>query len=399
MTDCVLVLNAGSSSLKFAMFDITFAPKEPISILRGQISGIGGKSAFKIHADLTSGSPESISIADTSFTDHHSALHGLLEWIDQHTTELTWTGIGHRVVHGGRRRTSPELVTAELMTELDALAPLAPHHQPHNLAAIRELEKQLPGVPQVACFDTAFHAGQSELIRRLPLPARYAERGVMRYGFHGLSYEYITGAVPDHNNGVLPQRLLIAHLGNGASLCAVRDAQSAATTMGFSTLDGLMMGTRSGSIDPGVMLYLMREDGMSETELTDLFYNQCGLLGVSGISADMRTLLESDDPHARQAVALYCHIVVASIGSMVAVLEGLDGLVFTGGVGEHAAQIRMRVCERLTWLGVNLDPVANAENQLCISKPSSTTPVWVIPANEELVIARHTARLISKGGI
>ena len=256
-------------------------------------------------------------------------------------------------------RRTPALVTPELMLELDALSPLAPHHQPHNLAAIRAVSATAPELPQVACFDTAFHATQPDVARRLPLPRALRDKGLQRYGFHGLSYEYITSAVPAYNGGDLPERLLVAHLGNGASLCAIRDGESVATSMGFSTLDGLLMGTRSGSIDPGVLLHLMREEQMDEAALSKLLYDESGLLGVSGISADMQVLLGSSEAAAAEAVDLFCYTLVRAIGSMAAALDGIDALVFTGGIGEHAAVIRSKVCERLGWLGVDFDAAAN----------------------------------------
>lgn len=390
----ILVLNAGSSSVKFALFVLTTGDADPQMRLRGQVSGIGREPVFSACDAAGRTIAEDNGRLVTTASDHRMALDYLLDWIRRHMAGIELAAVGHRVVHGGRMRTEPARITAELLLELDGLSPLAPHHQPHNVAAIRLLEEHEPSLPQVACFDTAFHARQDDIARRLPLPSEYAGRGLMRYGFHGLSYEYITSTVAAFGDAGAPPRLLIAHLGNGASLCAVRHGRSVATTMGFSTLDGLMMGTRSGSIDPGVLLHLMREDGMGEPALSDLLYNRSGLLGVSGISADMQQLLNSQAPGAREAVDLYCLTLVKQMGSMLAVLEGADAIVFTGGIGEHAAPVRAAVCARLGWLGVVLDESANAANASRISHSDSALPVLVIPTNEELVIARHTAKLL-----
>jgi acetate kinase len=386
----VLVLNAGSSSLKFAVFAIVADDRDPKPVLRGQIAGIGSSPA--LNARMEGGEAESAEVDEID--SHQKAIDYALNWIDARAGGTSLVGVGHRVVHGGPDRRLPELVTPQLMRDLETLCRLAPHHQPHNLAAIRAVSAAAPELPQVACFDTAFHATQSALARRLPLPAELRDTGLQRYGFHGLSYEYITSAVPACNDGEMPYRLLVAHLGNGASLCAVRDGQSVATTMGFSTLDGLLMGTRSGRIDPGVLLHLMHEEQMDEPALSDLLYNQCGLLGVSGISGDMQILLNSDEPAAAEAVDLFCYSMLREIGAMVAVLGGVDALVFTGGIGEHAKEIRARVCEKLAWLGVEFDAAANAAGAPVLTSPTSPAKVLVIPTNEELVITRHTLRLV-----
>ena len=386
----VLVLNAGSSSLKFAVFRVARGGEDPSPVLQGQIAGIGAAPVLK--ARMEGGESESIEIDEID--THQKAIDYALKWIDGQTGDLSIAGVGHRVVHGGPDRRTPALVSPELMAELDAFSRLAPHHQPHNLAAIRAVSAVAPDLPQVACFDTAFHATQPAVARRLPLPKALRDSGLQRYGFHGLSYEYITGAVPTVNAGHMPQRLLVAHLGNGASLCAIRDGQSVATTMGFSTLDGLLMGTRSGSIDPGVLLHLMHEEHMDEAALSDLLYNRSGLLGVSGISGDMQVLLNSDEPAAAEAVDLFCYTMVREIGSMAAALGGVDALVFTGGIGEHAAVIRRKVCEQLDWLGVAFDASANEAGGSVLTSPESPVRVLVIPTNEELVITRHTVRLV-----
>ena len=389
----ILVLNAGSSSLKFAVFaaDCT---EDGSALFRGQIAGIGENAVFDAWIRSGDGDREKTSTPLTEIDGHQEAIAHALGWIERHADDLRLIGVGHRVVHGGPHRRDPALVTAVLLDELDALSPLAPHHQPHNLAAIRAVAEVAPNLPQVACFDTAFHASQSRVARLLPLPRPLRDQGLQRYGFHGLSYEFIRSATPAYNDGQLPRRLIVAHLGNGASLCAIQDGESLATSMGFSTLDGLLMGTRSGGIDPGVLLHLMREQGMDEAALSNLLYNQSGLLGVSGISADMRVLLGSAEPAAAEAVELFCFTLVRAIGSMAAALGGVDALVFTGGIGEHAAPIRQRVCERLAWIGVDLDTDANTAGLTEITRPDSRVKVWVIPTNEELVITRHTLKLV-----
>ena len=390
MSDALLILNAGSSSLKFAIYETGRAGADPALLLRGQIEGIGRRPRFSL-ADRPpapfAAAPEDSAAA--SIADHAGALDLLLDWLAAAGGSLRLVAAGHRVVHGGTTHAAPARVTPALIEALAALGPLAPHHQPHNVAAIRALADRLPTLPQVACFDTAFHAAQPAVARRFALPRDLWRRGLVRYGFHGLSYEYVVGALAAQA-GALPARLLVAHLGNGASLCAVKDGTSLATTMGFSTLDGLVMGTRSGALDPGVLLYLLREEGLDEAALTDLLYNRSGLLGVSGESADMRTLLASGSTAAAEAVELFCYRILREAGSLVAALEGLDALVFTGGIGEHAAAVRAAVCRGLSWLGLSLDESANERHGPPIARPDSQVAAWVIPTNEELVIARHT---------
>ncbi len=399
MDNGVLVLNAGSSSLKFAVFRIGQAGGTSKAVLRGQISGIGTSPAFEATATDPAVGQDAGTTDVAAISNHQQAIAHALRWVGEHAKGLRLIGVGHRVVHGGPDRRLPAVVTPELLQELERLSPLAPHHQPHNLAAIRAVAETAPDLPQVACFDTAFHAAQDGVARMLPLPRALRGQGLQRYGFHGLSYEYIISAVPTYNDGRLPQRLIVAHLGNGASLCAIRDGQSVATSMGFSTLDGLLMGTRSGAIDPGVLLHLMREQQMDEKALSDLLYNHSGLLGVSGVSANMQVLLNSREAAAAEAVELFCYTLVRAIGSMAAALDGVDALVFTGGIGEHASVIRERVCGRLGWLGVDFDAAANTAVNVAdgavITRPASVVGVWVIPTNEELVITRHTARLVA----
>ncbi len=393
MTDTLLVLNAGSSSVKFALFSLTAAQGPRLS-LRGQLAGIGGAARFTARAADEDASPPEAP-GGLRITEHADAIEHILAWLEEHVAARP-AGIGHRVVHGGRAYSRPVRLGPRVIDELEALSPLAPHHQPHNLAAIRAVTARAPDLPQVACFDTAFHATQPAVARRLPLPRHYAERGLVRYGFHGLSYEYVVRALPAYNGGELPHKLVVAHLGNGASLCAVADGESVATTMGFSTLDGVPMGTRSGAVDPGVLLHLMREEGMGEGELTDLLYNRCGLLGVSGLTGDMAQLLASTQPEAAEAIELFCYSLARSVGSLAAALEGLDALVFTGGIGEHATEVRASVCRRLAWLGLSLDAEGNAAGGPCISVSGSAVRAWTIPTHEELMIARHTAWVLGR---
>ena len=391
----ILVLNAGSSSLRFAVFGLLSAAEEPQRMLHGQISDIGGNSAFK--ASLSpplSAKPTRIKEKAANIDNHRAAIDFALSWITQRAEGITLIAAGHRVVHGGKARKAPARVTPGLLDELEALCKLAPHHQPHNLAAIHALAAAQPSLPQVACFDTAFHASQDATARRLPLPRSLREQGLQRYGFHGLSYEYISTAVPEYNRGQIPEKLIVTHLGNGASLCAIENGRSIATSMGFSTLDGLLMGSRCGTLDPGVLLHLMHEQKMDEAALSDLLYNQSGLLGVSGISADMQVLLSSEERGAKEAIELFCYTLQRAIGSMAAALGGVDAIVFTGGIGENAEEIRSRVCTRLAWLGLSFDEKANRAGEQNLSTEGSAVQVWVIPTNEELVIARHTMRLI-----
>ena len=396
MSDAILVLNAGSSSLKFALFETAAAADaDPALRLRGQIEGIGHSARFDLESGAAGAAPAPLPPEEdiAGITDHDGALAVLLDWLDRAVATSRLVAAGHRVVHGGPENRGHARVTPALLDELAGYAPLAPHHQPHNVAAIRVVAERRPGLPQVACFDTAFHAGQPRAAVRLSLPREFWDKGLRRYGFHGLSYEYVTGALPDVSGDELPARLVIAHLGNGTSLCAVRNGRGVATTMCFSTLDGLVMGTRCGAIDPGALLYLMREEGLDEPTLTDLLYNRSGLLGVSGLSADMRTLLASDAPAAAEAVELFCYRIVREVGSLAAALGGIDALVFTAGIGARAAEVRRRVCTDSSWLGITLDEAANVRHGPRISTAASVVSVWVLPTDEELVIARHTLAL------
>lgn len=387
MNSQILVLNAGSSSIKFAVFSDELPLKR--SVL-GMVSGIGSAAVFSARNE-TGPLPGTLPAGPL---DHETALAWLFEWLETGNHVCRLIGAGHRVVHGGDRHDAPVIVDDAGIAELAALAPLAPLHQPHNMAAIRALRKLRPELAQVACFDTAFHRTQPAVAQTLALPREVTDQGLHRYGFHGLSYEYIAGVLPQTLGTKSEGRVIVAHLGNGASLCAMHQRRSIATTMGFSTLDGLVMGTRCGTIDPGALFYLMHERKMSSTAVEDLLYRRSGLLGVSGISNDMRTLLDSRDPRAAEAVDLFVYRAALETGALTAALEGLDALVFTGGIGEHAAAIRAQICAKLHWLGVRLDPRANARNDLQISAGDSAVSVCVIPTDEEAVIAGHTRRLL-----
>jgi acetate kinase len=389
MTQRILVLNAGSSSLKFAAY---VADREPRLELKGQLSGIGQGEA---RLSVTAAGGRALDWDKADALGHHSdALKLLILRLEIATRPQEWLGAGHRVVHGGTRFSTPMRIDGAILKELSSLISLAPLHQPHNVAPIEALQTLLPTLPQVACFDTAFHATQPEIATRFPLPEKFWQAGLRRYGFHGLSYEAILHALPAVA-GSVPSRLVVAHLGNGASMAAIRDGNCVATTMGFSTLDGLVMGTRPGAIDPGVLLHLLRE-GMSREELERLLYHESGVKGVSGLTADMKTLLESADSKAKLAIDLYCYRIARELGSLAAALGGLDALVFTGGVGENATAIRARVCEDAAWLGLRLDDGANQRGGPRISTAASSVAAWIVPTDEELTIARHTQRLLTR---
>lgn len=395
MSSGLLVLNAGSSSIKFSVFRLPEGGERELKIVcRGNVEEAGGKTRFS----ATDGKRRPLSTeqfpGDHPYS-HQSALEDLLSWLNAVQDLPHIVAVGHRVVHGGVDFSTPQIVTPEILARLERLIPLAPLHQPHNLAAIRDLMETKPDLPQVACFDTAFHRSQPEMARLFALPREYRELGIQRYGFHGLSYEYIAGRLPEVvDERQASGRVVAAHLGNGASMCAMQEGKSIATTMGFTALEGLPMGTRCGHLDPGVLLYLMAQRGMGVQELTDLLYKKSGLLGLSGLSNDMRQLLASDDPAADLAVAYFVYRIHRELGSLTAALGGLDALVFTGGIGENAAPIREQVCIQAAWLGIALDREANAGNAVRISRANSRVAVLVIPTNEELVIARHVERLI-----
>lgn len=400
MTDVILALNAGSSSLKFSLF-VPGEGMDTLSLLyRGGVEGIGGEPRFLVE-DSTGQRLVDERLATQKTVGqrgHEEALAMLLEWIEGHEAGLTLIGAGHRVVHGGTAFVAPVLVDAGVIEQLERLVALAPLHQPHNLAAIREVSRLRPNVPQVACFDTAFHHTQPHVAQAFALPREVTDRGVRRYGFHGLSYEYIAHVLPDVVGAVADGRVIVAHLGSGASMCAMQGRASCAMTMGFTALDGLPMGTRCGTIDPGVVLYLLSERHMDVSTVMDLLYQRSGLLGVSGVSGDMQELLASPSPYAAEAIDLFVYRIGRELGSLVASLRGLDALVFTGGIGEHAAPIRARVCQDAQWLGVQLDEAANRAGGPKISSEGSAVPVWVIPTDEDRMIACHTRDIIRVTG-
>lgn len=395
MADAILVLNAGSSSIKFLLFAERGGELAPVS--RGQVEGIHTSPHFVAR------DPQGAVLAEKSWGDgvklgHDGAVAHLADFLRQRADGLELAAVGHRVVHGGLEYAQPVLLDHGVLAKLEKYVPLAPLHQPHNLAPIRLLFAHRPGLPQVACFDTAFHATNPDIARRFAIPADLHEAGVRRYGFHGLSYEYVASVLPEYDAHAAAGRAVVFHLGNGSSMCAVAAGKSIASTMGFTALEGLPMGTRCGAIDPGVLLYLMDQRGMDARAIETLLYNQSGLLGVSGVSSDMRNLLASRDPRAALAIDLYCYRIRRELGSLTAALGGLDALVFTAGVGENSATIRERICRDAEWLGVKLDTLANAAGGPRISAAGSRVSAWVIPTNEELMIARHTRRLVAQAG-
>lgn len=367
MHDAILVINAGSSSLKFSVYQAE-ADQTLAEQMHGQIENIGSDHA---HFSVTGNSNESIADQKLADSSHHGAIAAIHDWFKDHVgSEASFAGAGHRVVHGGADFIKPVLINDDILAKLHELIPLAPLHQPHNIAAIEAIRAIAPELPQVACFDTSFHRSQPRLAQLFGLPREITNKGVLRYGFHGLSYEYIAGVLPDQ---IKHGRVVVAHLGNGASMCAMVDGKSVASTMGFTAVDGLVMGTRTGSLDPGVVLYLMQQEGMTALDIQDLIYKRSGLLGVSGISSDMRTLLADRTEPAREAVDLFIYHIVREFGSLAAAMGGVDGLVFTGGIGEHAAAVRDKVTAAIAWFGAK---------------------IFVIPTDEDLVIGRAVIRLL-----
>ena len=391
MTDYAVVLNAGSSSLKFSVYQRPEAASWALES-RGQIDGIGTKPRFA--AKDGAGAKLDDRQLDAAVKDGRAALEMLAAWLRSRHGGARVLGVGHRVVHGGAKYAGPVVVTPQVLSDLRELEPLAPLHQPYNLAAIDAVSERLPGVPQVACFDTSFHRGQPAVAEVIPLPREVLKGGVQRYGFHGLSYEYIASALPEAAPDIAAGRVIVAHLGSGASLCALKNGKSIDSTLGFTALDGLCMGTRPGSLDPGVVLYLFQQLGLSVREVETLLYKKSGLIGISGISNDMRDLLGRSEPTARLAVDYFIYRVAREIGALAAVLHGVDGIVFTAGIGEHSVEVRRRICEASAWLGLDLDVGANDKHGPRISTAGSSVSAWVIPTNEELVIARHTGRLL-----
>jgi acetate kinase len=391
LANATLVLNAGSSSIKFSVF--AERGGELALTVRGQAEGLYTAPRFTA---IDAGGK---TLADKSWGDsfvlgHDGALDHLTAFLRTELSEHRLTGVGHRVVHGGLEYFHPVRVDATVLASLEQYIPLAPLHQPHNLAPIRLLLERAPGLPQVACFDTAFHHGQPSVAQAFALPREITDRGVRRYGFHGLSYEYISKTLPRYDANAARGKAVVLHLGNGSSMCAMAAGRSIASTMGLTAVDGLPMGTRCGSIDPGVILYLMDELRMDARAIEKLIYQESGLLGVSGISSDMRTLEASKDPAAKTAIDLYAYRIGRELGSLAAALGGLDAIVFTAGIGENSRSLRERVCRDAAWLGVELDPEANEAQGPRISRAASRVSAWIIPTNEELMIARHTRSVL-----
>jgi acetate kinase len=392
LTDAVLTLNAGSSSLKFALFEV--GDGDPRLVSKGQVEGIGSTP------HLIARSAEGEVLAERAWPEgaglaHEVFLTPLFDFVEGHLGGDRLAAVGHRIVHGGADFSHPVLIDAGVLARLEAFCPLAPLHQPHNLAAVRAAQAVRPGLPQVACFDTAFHHGHEDVVTRFALPRVWHDRGVRRYGFHGLSYEYVSLALRALDPALAAGRVVVAHLGNGASLCAIKDGRSVDTTMGFTALDGLVMGTRCGALDPGVVLYLQQQGGMIADAVQSLLYERSGLLGVSGLSADMRDLIASADPAANEAIALFTFRIARELGALISSLGGLDGVVFTAGIGENVARVRADVARQLAWTGLDLDPLANARGAGLISKPQSRVKAWVIPTDEQAMIARHTALCVA----
>jgi len=394
MTDVILVVNSGSSSLKFALYPTGVPASEPL--LKGKVTGIGSQPVLTANIDgdaVAATEPLNNIPADAT---HEWLITQLLERLRSRYVRYNPVAAGHRVVHGGRGFTGPTVVNESVREELERLVPLAPLHQPHNLVAIDAITKVAPELPQIACFDTSFHRTQPRLAQLFGLPREFSDEGMIRYGFHGLSYEYIAGVLPNHLGERAEDRVIVAHLGNGASMCAMRERRSVATSMGFTALHGLMMGRRCGSLDAGVVFHLLQNRGMSITQVQHMLYRESGLLGVSGISNNLQVLQESSDPHAREAIDLFCYRAACEVGSLAVALEGLDAIVFTAGIGENSAEVRKLICARLAWLGVGLDQTANDANETVIGVANSKVDVLVVPTNEETVIAQATRALIAE---
>lgn len=396
MNGALLIINAGSSSIKFCGYEVT-PSADPLLLFKGQIEGIGRAPHMSASDAAGTSIAEKRWPAEDKWT-HEALLGFLFDWLAAHLAGRKPVGVGHRVVHGGSAFAAATRVDAKVIATLESLCPLAPLHEPHHLAAIRAIAALAPDLPQVACFDTAFHHGQPWAAKSFALPRELAEAGVVRYGFHGLSYEYIASVLKQRAPEIAAGRVVVAHLGAGASMCAMLEGKSVDTTMGFTALDGLPMATRCGALDPGVLLYLLQERGLNTEQLVQLLYHQSGLLGVSGISSDMRELQHSSDPRARQAVELFVFRIARELGALTASLGGLDALVFTAGIGEHSAEVRRRVCAASRWLGIALDHDANERGAGRISTIASRVSVWAIPTDEERMIARQTIEVLGGAG-
>lgn len=392
MTESILVINAGSSSIKFQLFAIE-AHDRISRRLKGQVEGIGTRPRLvAVNANREILADQSWPAAELS--DVPAALERLIGFLRPQIGGRLPSAVGHRVVHGGPNFRDPVVITAGVVAELSRFEPMAPLHQPNNLAPIRAVLERRPHLLQVACFDTAFHRTHSEIAERYAIPEKYYDQGIRRYGFHGLSYEYIATRLAKKEPDIAKGRVVVAHLGSGASMCAIAGGRSVESTMGFTALDGLPMGTRSGQIDPGVVLYLQTQKGMSAKAVEHMLYYDCGLKGLSGISNDVRELLASTSPQAKLALDYFCYRIALATGALASAMGGIDAFVFTAGIGENAPHIRECVVDRLAWLGMTLSPQANKKNDHCISHKKSKIPCFVIPTDEEMMIARHTLRLI-----
>lgn len=395
MTDVTLIINAGSSSIKFAVYDLSNASTMVLCLARGAIEDIGAGACWVLKKNELEQSNSTY--GEKGFieaSNHETAFRHILNWLDQLPANCKLVAVGHRVVHGGMHFVQPERVDKSVLDRLYELVPLAPLHQMHSLCIVEHLLSQRPELLQVACFDTAFHASMPASEQIFALPRALTEQGIRRYGFHGLSYEYIASVLPDYLGERADGRVVVAHLGHGVSLCAMERRKSIATTMSFTPLDGLPMATRCGSIDAAVVLYLLREKEMTLEEVSDLLHHQSGLLGMSDISGDMRDLLESDSVNAAEAVAVFVQRIHRELASLAAAMGGLDAVVFTGGIGEHAVVVRTAICQRAGWLGISCKSSVSQPNAFSISNPDSRVSVWVIPTDEEQVVARHTRAVL-----
>ena len=390
--DVILVVNSGSSSLKFALYSIKDKANQPL--LTGRVSGIGVQP--KLKAKMAGESLENQAPFEYIPEDatHEWLIRELIQRLHTKYTQFKPIAVGHRMVHGGSNFTEPTVITKETLQQLKELIPLAPLHQPHSIVAIEAIAKNEPGLLQIACFDTSFHRTQSKIEQMFAIPRALTDEGVIRYGFHGLSYEYIASVLPKYLGDKADGRVLVAHLGNGTSMCAMKNRKSVSSTMGFSTLEGLVMGTRCGLLDAGVILHLIKQKGLSVEEVQKMLYHESGLLGVSGISSDMRVLEKSDHPNAKQAIELFCHRAKEEIGNLTAVMHGLDTIIFTAGIGENSVLIREKICEPLAWLGVKIDLAANKIGKGKISAADSNVGIYVIPTDEEATIANSTREFL-----
>jgi acetate kinase len=386
--DAILVINAGSSSIKFSIFSLSKLEL----INHGEIEDIPEKPSFSVY----DAAHVLIDQKKISRVGYEAALQTFFEWLENCSGQLLLKAVGHRIVHGGKDYFEPIRVTDEALKKLSALIPLAPLHQPHNLKAIEISQQLYPKLLQVLCFDTAFHLTQDPLATLFAIPRKMIMEGIIRYGFHGLSYEYIASILPNYLGRKADNKIIVAHLGYGASMCAMVQRKSVATTMGFTALDGLIMGSRCGGIDPGVILYLLQEKNFSASQIEELLYKKCGLLGVSEISSDVRELTKSPDPRAKEAIDLFCYRAAREIGSLCAAMRGCDVIIFTAGIGENSVMVRKKICEQIQWLGVQLDDDANKRNDIFISQKTSQVDVLIIPTNEELMIAKHAQSFLEQ---